>query len=66
MTLQEDYPQLIDAVVDPLDAPLAGIQSGGDEISFRQDDMRGLHETATSLLLFPGVRRYDHPQREVG
>lgn len=53
-TLKEDYPELIDATVGPIDAPIAGIQSGGDEICFRRDDMRGLHETATTVLLFPG------------
>lgn len=57
LTLSEDYPELIDATVDPIDAPMAGIQSGGDEICFRRDDMRGLHETATSILLFPGGDR---------
>lgn len=54
VTLIEDYPELIDATIGPIDAPMAGIQSGGDEVCFRQDDMRGLHETATTMLLFPG------------
>lgn len=54
VTLIEDYPELVDATTGPVGAPMAGIQSGGDEVCFRRDDMRGLHETATTMLLFPG------------
>lgn len=53
VTLIEDYPELIEATVGPVGAPMIGIQSGGDEVCFRRDDMRGLHETATTVLLFP-------------
>lgn len=53
LTLMEDYPELIDATVGPVSAPMVGIQSGGDEICFREDDMRGMHETATTIFLFP-------------
>lgn len=52
-TLREDYNELIEAVADPLDAPISGIQSGGGEVCFRHDDMRGVHETSTTVLLFP-------------
>lgn len=52
-TLREDYNELIEAVADPLDAPISGIQSGGGEVCFRADDMRGVHETSTTVLLFP-------------
>lgn len=52
-TLQDEYNKLIEAVADQVDAPISGIQSGGGEVCFRSDDMRGVHETSTTVLLFP-------------
>lgn len=53
-TLQEEYHKLVEAVAGPLEAPIAGMQSGGGEVCLRQDDLRGVHETSTTVLLFPG------------
>lgn len=54
LVLQEDYNQLTDTISRLVDAPIAGIQSGGGEICMRPGDMRGLHGGSSSVLLFPG------------
>lgn len=51
--LGDGYHRLIDGVTEAIDAPIVGFQSGGGELCFRQDDMRGFHDTATTVLLFP-------------
>lgn len=53
LVLGEEYDKLVEAIAEPIGAPLAGFQSSG-QACFSRGDMRGQHSVATSLLLFPG------------
>ena len=50
--LGEQFSQSVDEMVDELDIPLAGFQTYG-EICMQQGEMRGYHNTTSSVLVFP-------------
>lgn len=50
--LGDEFDESVGAMVEELSAPLAGFQTYG-EISLQEDDMRGYHNTTSSVLLLP-------------
>lgn len=52
--LGEEFQRHIDGMTEPIDAPIAGFQPGSGELCLRREDMRGMHESSTSVVLFPG------------
>ncbi len=50
--LQDEFEEAVEAIADQLDVPLAGFETYG-EICMQEGEMRGYHNTTSSILLFP-------------
>jgi hypothetical protein len=51
--LGDDFPEAVDGMAEELGKPMAGFESYGEVCQTQQVDLRGYHNTTTSLLVFP-------------